>query len=66
MLSIDYNRKSHIFGDVNVCAQNQNFNIPLILDKYTIMIVMQELKCMQEYTFALNVEFDMAICKQNC
>ena len=30
--------------------------IPLILDKYYIMIVMQKLKFMQEFTFAINVE----------
>ena len=37
-LSIDLDRKSNVFGDVNVGEKNQNFNIPLILDKYNIMI----------------------------
>ena len=54
MLSIDLNRTSNI--DVNVGTQNHNFNIPLILDKCNIMIVMQKLKFMQEFTFAINVE----------
>ena len=33
MLSIDYEGTSNIFVDVNVGAENHNFNIPLILDK---------------------------------
>ena len=57
MLSIDYDRKSNIFVDVNVGAKNHNFNIPLILDKYKIMIEMQKLKFMQEFTLAINVEW---------
>ena len=56
MLSIDYDRKSNIFVDVNVGAKNHNFNILLILDKYKIMIEMQKLKFMQEFTLAINVE----------
>ena len=47
---------SNVFVDVNVDMKNHNFNIPLILDKCNIMIVMQKLKFMQEFTFALNVE----------
>ena len=50
MLSIDYSRTSNVFVDVNVGAKNHNFNIPLILDKSNIMIVMQKLKCMQKFT----------------
>ena len=42
MLSIDYNRTPNVFVAVNVGAKNHNFNIPLILDKYNIMIVMQK------------------------
>ena len=56
MLSFDYNRTFNIFGDVNVDGENHNFNIPLILDKNNIMIVMQKLKIIQELTFATNVE----------
>ena len=46
---------SNVFVDVNIGAQNINFTIPLILDKYNI-IVMQKLKSMQEFTPAINVE----------
>ena len=35
---------------------NHNFKFPLILDNYNIMIVMQKLKFMQAFTFAINVE----------
>ena len=45
---------SNVFVDVNVGTKNNN--IPLVLDKYNIMIVMQKLKFMQEFTFAINVE----------
>ena len=44
MLSLDYNRTSNVIVDVNVGANNHNFNIPLILDKYNIMIEMQKNK----------------------
>ena len=47
---------SNVFVDVDVDAKNHNFNIPLILDKYNIMIVMQKLKFMQELTSAINLE----------
>ena len=57
MLSIDYNRTSNVFVDVNVGAKNHNFNIPLILDKYNIVIVMQKLKFMQQFTSAIKVEY---------
>ena len=56
MLSVDYNRISNIFVEVNVGAKNHNFNIPLILDKYNIVIVMQKVKFIQEFTSAINVE----------
>ena len=56
MLSIDYDRTSNVLVDVNVGAKNHNFNIPLILVKYNIMIVMQKLKFMQEITFSIDVE----------
>ena len=49
-------RTSNIFVDDNVGAKNHNANIPLILDKNNVMIVMQKLKFMQEYTFAINLE----------
>ena len=42
MLSVDYSRTSNVFVDVSVGAKNHNFNIPLILDKYNIMIVMRK------------------------
>ena len=57
MLSIDYDRTSNVFVDVNVGAKNHNFNIPfLILYKKNIMNAMQKLKNMQEFTFAITVE----------
>ena len=56
MLSFNYNRTANAFADVNVGEKNHNFYIPLTLDKYNIMIVMQKLKFMQECTFAINVE----------
>ena len=54
MLSFEYNRTSNVFVDVNVGVRNHNFKFPLILDKYSIMI-MQKLKFMQEFTSAINV-----------
>ena len=58
MLSFDYNPTSVVFVDVNVGVKNHNFKFPLILDKYmyTIMMVMQKLKFMEEFTSAVNVE----------
>ena len=56
MLSIDSNRTSSVFVDVNVSAENHTFNIPLILNEYKIMITMKIIKFMQEFTFAINVE----------
>ena len=45
-----------MFVDVKLGAKNHNFNIPLILDKYNIMIKIQQLKFIQECAFAINVE----------
>ena len=56
MLSIDYDRTSNVFVDVNVGAKNHNFNISLIFDKNNIIIEMQKFKFMQDFTFAINVE----------
>ena len=56
MFSVNYNRTPNVFVDVNVGAKNNDFNIPLILDKYNIMIKMQKLKFMQEFLSAINVE----------
>ena len=56
MLSIDYDRMSNIFVDINVGTKNHNFNFPLILDKYNIMIMMQKLKFRQAFTSTINVE----------
>ena len=56
MLSFDYNRTSKVFADVNVGGKNSYCNIPLISDKYIIMILMLKLKFMQEFTSAINVE----------
>ena len=56
MLSIDYSRTYNVFVDVNVSAKNHNFNITLILGKFNIMIMMQKIKFMQEFTFAIKVE----------
>ena len=44
--------------EVNVGTKNNNVNIPLILDKYNIMVVrVQKVRFMQEFTFAINVAF---------
>ena len=56
MLSTDYNRTSNVFADVDIGATKHNFNIALNFDTYNIMIVMQKLKFMQDFTFAINVE----------
>ena len=56
MLSLNYNRTSYVFVDVNAGVKNHNFKFPLILDMYNIMIVMQKLKCNQEFTSAISVE----------
>ena len=56
MLSFAHNPTSNILVDINVGVKNHNFNIPLILDKHNIVVVMQNLKFMQEFTFAINVE----------
>ena len=39
-----------------VAVKNPNFKFPLISDKYNIMIAVQKLKFMQEYTSAFSVE----------
>ena len=56
MLSFDYNRTSNVFVDVNVGVESHNLKFLLILDKYTVMIVMQKLKFMQEFTSVINIE----------
>ena len=56
MLSFEYNRNSNVFVDVNVGVKNHNFKFSLILDKYNIMIVMDKLTFMQEFTSAIIVE----------
>ena len=56
MLSIFYDRTSNVFVDVNVGAKNHIFNILSILDKYNVMIILQKLKFMQEFTSAITVE----------
>ena len=56
MLSFDFNRTSNVFVDVHVGLKNHNFEFPLILDKYIIMIVMQKFNFMQEFTSAIHVE----------
>ena len=53
---LDFSRTSNVFVDVNVGVKTHNFKFPLILDKYNIMIVMQKIKFMQEFTSAINVE----------
>ena len=55
MLSFQYNRTSNVFVDVNVSEMNHNFKFLLILGKCIILIVLQKLKFMQEFTFAINV-----------
>ena len=56
MSSIDFDQTSNVFVDVNVGTKNHDLNFPLILDKYNIMKLMQKLKFMQAFTFAINVE----------
>ena len=56
MLSFDHSSTSNVFVDVCVSVKNHNFKLPLILDKYNIMIVMQKFKFMQEFTSAIIVE----------
>ena len=56
MLSIDNKQTFNVFVDVNAGAKNHNFNVPLILNKYNIMIVTQKLTFMHEFTSATNVE----------
>ena len=56
MLSFDYDRTSNVFGDVNVGVQNYNFKFPLIWDQYNIIIVVRNLKFIQEFTSAINVK----------
>ena len=56
MLSFEYNRTSNVFIDVNVGVKNHTFKFPLILDEFNIMIVMQKLKFIQEFTSAIIVE----------
>ena len=56
MLSFEYNRTFNVFVDVNVGIKNHNFKFLLILDKYKIMIVMQKLKFIQEFTSAINAQ----------
>ena len=48
--------ETNVFVDVHVDLKNHNFKFPLILDKYNIMIVMQKIKFMQEFTSAIDVE----------
>ena len=56
MSHFDYNRTSNVFVDVDVGVKNHNFKFSLILDQYNIMIVMQKLKFIQEFTSAINVK----------
>ena len=56
MLSFDYNRTSDVNVDVKVGVKRHNFKFPLILNKYNITIVMQNITFMQEFTSAINVE----------
>ena len=56
-LSTILERPTYLSTLTSVQRINHNFNITLILDKYNIMIVMQNLKFMQEFTFAINVEY---------
>ena len=56
MSSIDYDRTSNIFVDVNVGAKNHDFKSPLNLDTFYVMIVMRKLKFMQVFTSSINVK----------
>ena len=47
---------SNGFADVNVGTKNQDFNFPLVLDLYNIMIVMEKLKFVQAFTSAVSVD----------
>ena len=67
MLSIDYDRTSNIFVDVNVDPKNHNFNVPLILYKYNIMLVMQRNLIHAGIYLLLQSMYSVyiAVCKQN-
>ena len=56
MSSIDYDGSPNVIVAVNIGAKNRNFNEPLILNMYNIMIAMQKLKFMQEFIFAIHEE----------
>ena len=65
MLAIGYDRTFNVFVGVNVGAKNHYFNILLISNMYNIRIVMQKLKLMQEFTFAINLECLLSSLQQN-
>ena len=46
----EFHESGSVFGDIKVGAQNHNFSILLIFNKYNIMIVMLK------FTFAISVE----------
>ena len=48
--------RSTYFFNVNVSAKNHIFNSFSNLDTYNMMIVLQKLKFMQEFTFAIDVK----------
>ena len=48
--------RSMYFFNVNVAAKNHIFNSFSNLDTYNMMIVLQKLKFMQEFTFAIDVK----------
>ena len=53
-LNVIYRLQSNV---QHICRRSRhNFNIPLILAKYNIMINLQKFKFVQEFTFAINVE----------
>ena len=54
-LSTDIERPTYL-STLTSAQKNLNLNIPLISDKYNVMIVMQKIKFTQEFTFAINVQ----------
>ena len=56
MLYFDYNRTPNVFVDVNFSVKNHNFIFFLSFWISNIMIVMQKIEFMQEFTSAINVE----------
>ena len=58
-LNVTFRLRSNVtrIVNVNVCAKQHNFNIPQSLDNYNVIIILQNLKFMKEFTSTINVEY---------